>query len=103
MKKYFFFLISLLMATQGEALLSPFYQSTKEITELLSDPQFIEAFNCEKIPGVHPVTKIERTENGYRIFSPVFYLDVDIIYTNPGMPAPIIFEWNFHEAVPLEK
>jgi len=102
LKKYFIVAFFVLVYSQGYAVLSPFYQSTKEIASLINDPRFVEAFRTKEHPSVYPVVKIERTEKGYRVYSDFFYLDADILYSYSSRPGPIIFDWNFHEAVDID-
>lgn len=72
------------------ALLPPYYQSAKEITAILNDPEI-----AEKISSGRLIKAIEKTESGYRILAGTCTLAVTIKYLPQpqGFVGPARFEF----------
>jgi len=80
------------------AALPPFYQSAKELKDLLSDQRL-----AEKLGSGQLIQDIIRTENGYLIVTPRKRLDVEVHYYPPKYGVgPSQYEFYFHEPVQVE-
>lgn len=79
----------LLFTPRVFALLPPFYQSIKEITAVLNDPEVIQKLNTP-----YPISSIIKTETGYQITVQECTLNVRIEYIplKNGMVGPANFK-----------
>lgn len=96
MKKIAFITLAVLLTTQSAfAILSPLNQSIREIKALLSDPQI------KKIGNSSAIQEVQKSETGYTIFNNDSFMRVDVIYQARKGPAPLKFDFVFHEASPI--
>ena len=85
----------IITSSVGFAALPPFYQSAKELKDLLSDQRL-----AEKIGSGQMIQDIIRTEKGYLIVTPRVRLDVEVHYYPPKYGVgPSQYEFYFHEPV----
>lgn len=88
----------IVICSSSFALLPPFYQSSKEIKHLLSDPRL-----AEKLGSGQMILQIIRTNTGYLIVTPQKRLDVEIHYFYPKYKTgPAEYEFNFQEPVEID-
>lgn len=73
------------------AVLPPFYQSTREIQTILSDPRL-----SASLGSAEPIMEINRTETGYEVLTLHYRLEIDRVYKPQPMPGPAHFELEFH-------
>jgi len=91
----FLFIIT---CSAGFAVLPPFYQSTREIKDLLSDKRL-----AEKLGSGQMILEVNRTEKGYLIITPKKRLEIDVHYHfSKFTVGPSQYEFYFHEPVPVE-
>ena len=91
----FLFIIT---SSVGFAALPPFYQSAKELKDLLSDQRL-----AEKIGSGQVILDIIRTDKGYLIVTPRKRLDVEVLYHPPKYGVgPSQYEFYFHEPIQVE-
>jgi hypothetical protein len=86
---------SFLLAGYAEALLPPFYESTKEFRALLDDKQLEQ-----KLTSGQAILSIARTDTGFKIVTPKYELDIDVVYEKQAMPGPAQFHFVFHDLRP---
>lgn len=78
-----------LFASPSYALLPPYYESTKELIDILNNNEV-----ATKITSGRPIQSIEKTENGYKITARECTLDVFIKYKErkDGFVGPAQYE-----------
>ena len=87
-----FFFFILFGTTASWAALPPLYQSSREITAILSDP-FLHPFTGERI------VSLKKTEEGYLLETTRHCFLVDVKTSPASMPGPVPFSLEFHEPV----
>ena len=97
MKKVLFAISVFLFSSQSAfALLPPFYQSTKEIKQILSDERLQEA-----IGSGQSIIAIKKIEDGYVIQTAKYEIKVHVDYHYAGRPGPAHYEFEFDAPTPL--
>lgn len=89
MKKLLFVIAILIGSTGATALLPPYYESTKEITAILNDPEIAKQIGSGRL--IHSIT---RTDTGYTIEAGDCTLTVKVTYKPQpqAIVGPAIFE-----------
>ena len=92
MKKFIFFILCLYSVSF--AALPPFFQSKKEIMELLSDQRL-----TDKLGSGQAIVEIRRVEEGYIIETLRKEIKVEAHYHPSNRMGPVQFTFFFHEPV----
>lgn len=73
------------------ALLPPYYESAKEITAILNDPNISKIITSGRL--IHAITKME-DNTGYIVSTGTCTLHIKVIYSPPapGFVGPAVFE-----------
>ena len=90
--KKIIFIIAFLFLSKGFAILSPYYQSIKEIDTILSDKKLYDEFGSSEA-----ITDIKKVKEGYVISSQKYTLLVEVIYIPQKIIGPAKFELKFNE------
>lgn len=77
------------------ALLPPLYQDAAEIKAILSSDKLGNTLTAGEM-----IQTIQKTENGYAIYTRDHELDVEIKYLPANRPGPAQFDLIFHDPIP---
>lgn len=77
---------ALLCSSSAFGALSPYNQTSKEIRDVLSHPEVMEAFAPQSI------SSIDKKDYGYWITGQGCYLKVEIHYKNTGLIGPAQYD-----------
>ena len=97
MKKIFLLVLFVGFITSGFCALPPFYQSTKEIKALITDPRF-----HEKLGSGQYIQSITRKDHGWLIKTPKYLLFVDVKYSYSHRIGPAEFEFIYNDPEEIE-
>ena len=94
MKKLFRYILlsCTLLNLDLEAALPPFYQSVRELKQIIDSPEV-----ASELGSAEPILDIQRNSAGYLITSLKDSVQVDIVYEAQEMPGPKNFHLIVHE------
>ncbi|MFC2049369.1 hypothetical protein ACFLR2_01695 [Chlamydiota bacterium] len=96
MKKWMMVGLMLLCSQPVFAILSPLNQSLEEITTLVHSAEI-----GKKIPQGQPILQIQRTQDGYLLYTKELQMQVDLQYLPSTYPGKQQFSLVFHTPTPL--
>ena len=88
----------LALTTTVEAALPPLYQTSKEIKDILGNPEFDQKLHSGEV-----IESIQKNDKGYLVSTNYNTLQVNIIYQKTERIGPAAFTLQFEEPVPLSK
>jgi hypothetical protein len=86
----------LLLSINCFAVLSPFYQSTKEIETILKDNRLSDEINQND-----EILEIKKVEDGYLIFTKQYLIKAKVNYIPTNLIGPQSFEIEFENKIEL--
>ena len=92
-----FFLGAVLLSVNIFSVLSPFYQSSKEIESILSDSRL-----AKKLTPYDQIYNIVKSEEGYLIITQNSFLKVDVVPIPSKMVGPVKYKIIFHDPISLK-
>lgn len=85
----------ILLSSNLNALLPPFYESRKEYLALLNSKELED-----KLGSGQMIQSISRTDNGFEIITPKYVLNVNVIYKHTRKIGPAEFQLEFNQLQP---
>lgn len=93
MKRWIFALVMVFACFQTAfALLPPYFQSVKEIEEILQDQRLHDLLGSGQ-----PILEIQKVGSSYHILTMKYFLKINVHYIPRGMPGPAQFELEFEQ------
>ncbi|NGX55959.1 MAG: hypothetical protein K1060chlam5_00193 [Candidatus Anoxychlamydiales bacterium] len=83
------------LSTTMFGVLSPFYQSSKEIETIINDPKLSDEI------GQEAILEIKKVEDGYLIFTSKYFIKANIEYIPTNLMGPVHFEVHFDEKIDI--
>lgn len=98
MKRWIFAFFMLFACCKSAfALLPPYFQSVKEIEQILQDERLHQILGSGQ-----PIVEIQKVGSSYHILTLKYFLKVNVHYIPREMPGPALFEIEFEEPQELE-